>query len=229
MATVTMNMALLAQRIAREVGREFPAPPEYMPAIQFMSLVEEGDELSQALLDGTARELREEFADVLITIYLLNHYLPQLDLDAELVAWTEGATPRMVFADKTPDYYIAQLAQPLRRALGHARTPGNWGAVGVAMVRVVLAIRSHAEQSGIDLARAVADKADKIFTRGWREYRCGACGGLITGDVWWHHRLEVHLHGTPECQRDVKGEDVRTHCMTLVRSEARDDVSHSRL
>jgi NTP pyrophosphatase (non-canonical NTP hydrolase) len=212
-------MAKLAERIAREVGREFPAPPQYMPAIQFMSMVEEGDELDRALLDGTARELREEFADVLITIYLLNHYLPQVDLDAELAAWTDGATPEMVFADKAPSYYVTQLAQPLRRALGHARRSGEWSAVGIAMVRVVLAIRSHAEQAGINLDRAVIDKADKIFTRGWREYRCGGCGNPITGDVWWHHRLEVHLHGTGDCQRNVKSEDVRNHCMTLVRLE----------
>lgn len=219
MAATTVNMAALAANIARSVGEEFPAPAEEMVLRQFMSLVEEGDELNRALLRGTVRELRDEFADALITIYLLNHYLPQVDLDAELAAWADGATPEMVYVDYPPSYYIVQLAQPLRRALGHARRPGEWSAVGVAMVRVVLAIRSHAEQAGINLASAVTDKADVIFTRGWREYRCGGCGNPITGDVWWHHRLEVHLHGTGDCQRNVKGEDVRTHCMTLVRLE----------
>lgn len=86
MATTTVNMAALAANIARSVGEEFPAPAGEMVLRQFMSLAEEGDELNRALLNGTVRELRDEFADALITIYLLNHYLPQVDLDAELAA-----------------------------------------------------------------------------------------------------------------------------------------------
>jgi NTP pyrophosphatase (non-canonical NTP hydrolase) len=223
MATNTMNMTALAANIARSVGREFPAPAEEMALRQFMSLVEEGSELDQALLDGTARELRGEFADALITVYLLNHYLPLLDLDAELAAWTDGATPEMVFADKAPSYYITQLAQPLRRALGHARRPGDWSAVGVAMVRVVLAIRSHAEQAGIDLASAVSDKADVIFTRGWRVFAaadCDVCGKPIIGTGWRHHRLGVIVHEGDACQSNVRGEDIRGHAMTMVQCGA---------
>ena len=223
MATTTVNMAALAANIARSVGEEFPAPAGEMVLRQFMSLAEEGDELNRALLNGTVRELRDEFADALITIYLLNHYLPQVDLDAELVAWTDGATPEMVYADYPPSYYIVQLAQPLRRALGHARRPGEWGAVGVAMVRVVLAIRSHAEQAGINLAGAVTDKADVIFTRGWRTFAaldCDVCGKPIVGIGWRHHRLGVVIHGGAACQSNVKGEDVRGHCMTMVQCGA---------
>jgi hypothetical protein len=218
-----MNMTALAANIARSVGQEFPAPAGEMALRQFMSLVEEGDELKQAIRDGTIRELRDEFADALITVYLLNHYLPQLDLDAELAAWTDGAKPESLYADQLPGYYIAQLAQPLRRALGHARRPGEWSAVGIAMVRVVLAIRSHAEQSGVNLTSAVTDKADVIFTRGWRTVaalNCDVCGKPIIGIGWRHHRLGVVIHGDDACQSNVRGEDVRGHCMTMIQCGA---------
>ena len=219
MTAVKLDMPALVANIARNVGQEFPEPPDQMAARQFMSLVEEGTELDQALLDGSLQELRGEFADALITVYLLAHYLPQLDLEAELAHWTDGASPRMVFADEAPSYYIAQLAQPLRRALGYARTPGNWSPVGVAMVRVVLAIRSNAEQVGVNLDSAVMEKSEQIFMRGWRTVPsvcCGSCGNPIVGIGYRHQRLGVVLHEDPACHASVKGEDVRGHCMIRV-------------
>lgn len=46
---------------------------------------------------------------------------------------------------------------------------------------------------------------------------CGSCGDPITDWAWYHHRLRVHLHGDrADCLRNVKGEDVTNHCMSLV-------------
>jgi hypothetical protein len=44
---------------------------------------------------------------------------------------------------------------------------------------------------------------------------CGGCHEPITGEHWYHHRLRVHIHDG-NCMRNVKGEDVTNHCMTLI-------------
>lgn len=220
-----INMTKLAADIAGAVGTEFPAPATEMPGRQYLSLVEEANELDLALADGDLRELRGELADALITVYILAHYLPDVNLETELATWVGDGSPEAVFAHEPPSYYVAQLACPLRRALGYARRPGTWGEVGVALVRVVLAVRTVARQVGVDLDVAVADKSRVIFARGWRAatppaaripVMCGGCGRPVVGRGWRHQRLGVTLHGNSDCQASVKGEDVRGHCMTMV-------------
>jgi hypothetical protein len=216
----TMNMTKLATDIATAVGTEFPAPATEMPGRQYLSLVEEGDELDQALAFGSLYELRGELADTLITVYLLAHYLPETDLEGVLARGVDDGGV-VVLAHKTPSYYITTLAGPLRRALGYARRPGQWSDVDAGLARIVLAVRLAARQSGVNLDVAVADKTRVIFSRGWRaatpitQAICGGCERPIVGVGWRHQRLGVTLHGNAECQVNVAGEDVRGHSMIL--------------
>lgn len=215
-----INMTKLAADIAGAVGTEFPAPATEMPGRQYLSLVEEGDELDRALAGDDLHELRGELADTLITVYLLAHYLPETDL--------EGALARggvAVLASTPPSYYITKLAGPLRRALGYARRSGPWSEVDTALARIVLMVQATARQAGVDLDVAVADKTRVIFSRGWRAatppaaripVMCGGCGRPVVGRGWRHQRLGVTLHGNSDCQASVKGEDVRGHCMIQV-------------
>lgn len=208
-----INMTKLAADIASAVGTEFPAPATEMPGRQYLSLVEEGDELDRALAGDDLHELRGELADTLITVYLLAHYLPETDL--------EGALARggvAVLASTPPSYYITKLAGPLRRALGYARRSGPWSEVETALARIVLTVRATARQAGVDLDVAVADKTRVIFSRGWRQTPviCGGCGRPVVGRGWRHQCLGVTLHGNSDCQASVKGEDVRGHCMIQV-------------
>ena len=45
---------------------------------------------------------------------------------------------------------------------------------------------------------------------------CASCGKPITGPYWHHARLDADVHGTEECLRNVKGEDVRMHTMMMM-------------
>lgn len=219
-----MNVAALALRICRELGKEFPFPPEQMRWAQGWSLAEEGFELEREARHGNLLGIQEETADLVITAYIAAHYYG-IDLTEAGKELTWAAFP-----GQEPPWAMAGLAiGEMRRYCGVARRSGTLREVGTRLVGVVWSTYRFADGVGFSLDEAIQAKADKIFTRGWHEYRCGACGKPIAGDVWYHNRLAVHLHGTGDCQRDVKGEDVRTHCMTLVRSEVRDDVSHSGL
>lgn len=220
MTKTAVNLTRLAADIATAVGTEFPAPAAEMPGRQYLSLVEEGDELDRALASDDLHELRDELADTLITVYLLAHYLPETDLEGALARGVDAGGPILV-AHMAPIYYIATLAGPLRRALGYARRPGSWSDVDTALAKIVLAVRLCARRAGVDLDVAVTDKARVIFSRGWREapstpVTCGGCGLPIQGWGWRHSRLGVILHGDPKCQANVRGEDVRGHCMTMV-------------
>lgn len=163
MPQTTVNMTKLATDIARNLGTEFPAPATEMPGRQYLSLVEEADELDSALVGGDLHELRGELADTLITVYLMAHYLPEINLVQELTFWGQWEALR------PPSFYAAKLAKPLRRALGYARTPGGWHEVAIKLAHVELAVRTVATQTGVDLDVAVADKTRVIFSRGWRE------------------------------------------------------------
>lgn len=218
MTPALINMTKVAADIANGVGTAFPAPASEMPGRQYLSLVEEGDELDIALLYGDLHELRGELADTLITVYLLAHYLPETDLEAALARGI-GADGTMLLAHKPPSFYITKLAGPLRRALGYARRSGTWGEVDIVLARIVLAVRLFARQGGVNLDVAVADKTRVIFARGWRQAPdlvvCAGCDQPIVGVGRRHQRLGVTLHGNPACQANVRGEDVRGHCMTL--------------
>ena len=48
---------------------------------------------------------------------------------------------------------------------------------------------------------------------------CGACGQ--PGAEFYHVRLDSPVHVADECQRNLKGEDVRGHC--LMHFDSRED------
>jgi NTP pyrophosphatase (non-canonical NTP hydrolase) len=206
----------IAADIARNLGEEFPMPREAMVGWQFAALVEEGDELDDALAGSTFQELREEFADALLTAYLLAHYFPRgtVSIARRMDCWLQGLDPPV--DSRPPSAYVKKLAKPLRRAAGVARRPGEWSAVEEALTRVVLSVMFHADQAGVDLMAAVNDKVDVIFARGWRAILCGACSEPITDHGWRHVRLGAYVHGDDRCMINLRGEDVRAHCMEQV-------------
>jgi NTP pyrophosphatase (non-canonical NTP hydrolase) len=81
----------LITNMARHIGEEFPAPPHEMKMRQGLALAEEAGEtvgalrryLGLARRSGTLIELEDEIADVVLTAYLLAHYVSS-DLDAAL-------------------------------------------------------------------------------------------------------------------------------------------------
>jgi NTP pyrophosphatase (non-canonical NTP hydrolase) len=207
----------IAADISRKLGEEFPMSREAMVGWQFTALVEEGNELDDELVGGDFQKLREEFADALLSAYLLAHYFPRgaVDVSYRMDRWFAEETDPPIDC-RAPSTYIKQLAKPLRRASGVARRPGEWLAVEEALARVVLSVVFHADRVGVDLATAVSDKVSVIFARGWKATLCGSCSEPITGHGWFHSRLGVHVHGDARCQINLKGEDVRGHCMVQV-------------
>lgn len=57
----------------------------------------------------------------------------------------------------------------LRRYLGVARRSGSREELAEELADVVFTAYSVAHYTGIDLDAAIAGKAEKIFTRGWRD------------------------------------------------------------
>lgn len=49
--------------------------------------------------------------------------------------------------------------------------------------------------------------------------RCASCGKPVVGNYIYHYRLDVYVHGTEECMRDVRGEDIRAHAVKWVQKE----------
>lgn len=158
-----MDLAHFAAEIARNVGREFPdplAPWQEMTLRQLSSMVEEAIELDEALDEGDPAHIAEELHDATITCYLVAHYA-DIDLEATLTT--------VAPACEQPYRLAGKAMKAGRRYLGIARRSGSREALGLALARVVLSVRAVAIAEGIDLEKAIADKLNIVFTRGWRE------------------------------------------------------------
>lgn len=49
--------------------------------------------------------------------------------------------------------------------------------------------------------------------------RCASCDEPIVGSYIYHYRLDVYVHSTEKCMRDVRGEDVRGHTVKWIQKE----------
>jgi hypothetical protein len=49
---------------------------------------------------------------------------------------------------------------------------------------------------------------------------CGSCGRQLGTSGLYHHRLRAYVHSADACMSNLRGEDVRRYCMTLVRAES---------
>lgn len=211
-----MNLAQVAADIARNVGREFPEPLvpwQEMTLRQLTSLAEECIELDEVIDSRNRQAIADELADASLTPYMVAHYAG-IDLETTVAALADSA------ASAVPPYrYAGQALKCGRRYLGIARRSGTKEALAEALALTVLAVRGEARAEGVDLGSAIENKTNVIFSRGWRQDtapRCGGCGYPITGRAWRHVRLHVHVHDDSGCLSNVRGEDVRKHCMELV-------------
>lgn len=206
-----MDLAHFAAEVARNVGREFPEPLvpwQEMTLRQLSSMVEEAIELDEAVDGGDPAHIAEELHDATLTCYLVAHYA-DIDLETTLCV--------VAPAYEQPYRLAGKAMKAGRRFLGIARRKGTREQLGLALARVVLAVRAVAVAEGIDLEKAIADKLNVVFSRGWREGQtlCGDCHEPIVGTAWRHSRLGVYLHADRPC-RTVNGEDVSNHCMERV-------------
>lgn len=158
-----MDLAQIAADIARNVGREFPdplVPWQEMTLRQLLSLIEEAIELDEAIIKGTAAEVAAEFADAAITPYLVAHYAG-INLDQ-----VEMEIPRVM---GKPYQEAGRVVKAGRRYLGIARRAGSKDELAQALARLTFCVQITANLHCVDLEKAIADKVDVIFKRGWRE------------------------------------------------------------
>lgn len=161
-----MDLAKLVTEIARGVGTEFPAPRQEMVLREYVHLIEETDELIVAMEGSSLAEVRNELADVAMTVALIGHYLD--------VTPTEATTA--AFASFSPTYLniygvVGRMAGPLRRYLGIARRVGEREPVVITLGTVLLTVAQVATNNGINLDLAIEEKAEVVLSRGWRDPR----------------------------------------------------------
>jgi NTP pyrophosphatase (non-canonical NTP hydrolase) len=159
-----LDLSKRVAEIVRNVGREFPAPPQEMVLRQAFHLIEEARELVKAMHSGALADIRDELADVELSSGMLAHYL-QVDLTAARNA---------AFASFTPTYpdilgAAADLVGPVRRYLGIARRNGSLTDVVLALGTVLLTNAQLATNHGISLDVAIEEKSAVVLSRGWRE------------------------------------------------------------
>jgi NTP pyrophosphatase (non-canonical NTP hydrolase) len=115
--------------MAKHLGEEFPAPPREMCMRQGLKLAEEAGEAAGALnrylglarRSGTLEEAEDELADVVITAYLMAHYLGS-DLDTAIIrkaekifsrGWRDGkAAPPSRWQRKVINWKLSALGSP---------------------------------------------------------------------------------------------------------------------
>jgi NTP pyrophosphatase (non-canonical NTP hydrolase) len=180
-----LDLSKLVAEVVRNVGREFPAPPQEMVLRQSFHLVEEARELVKAMHSGALADIRDELADVELASGMVAHYL-QVDLTAARNA---------AFASFTPTYpdilgAAADLVGPVRRYLGIARRSGPLTDVVLALGTVLLTNAQLATNHGVSLDVAIEEKSAVILTRGWREAPVVPSGTLAAVTV-------VAERGTP--------------------------------
>jgi NTP pyrophosphatase (non-canonical NTP hydrolase) len=183
-----MDLAQLVAELARGVGSEFPAPLPEMVLREYVHLVEEADELIEAMSASSLANIRDELADVEMTAALIAHYLA-IDLTGARTAAFASFTPTY------PNIYgaVAKLAGPVRRYLGIARRVGGLEPVVVGLGTVMLTVSQLATNHGINLDVAIEEKSAVVLTRGWRESHLVAPAPVPVPD---------RLRGTPAV--DVK-------------------------
>ena len=85
------DLKSLVAYLVKNCGEEYPAPPHEMLMRQALKLAEESGEVIKALCryvgisrkSGSVQEVEDELADVVLSAYLLAHYLPG-DIDAAI-------------------------------------------------------------------------------------------------------------------------------------------------